>query len=242
MKLIIAGSTGFVATELIRQSLSNPLITSLIALGRKPSPPPNPSTLLPNADLSKLKSVVLDDFDCADYPDNVKSDLANADACIWTIAITPPQLTTVPWETTVRVCRDYAVNGVRIISSLTEKRPFRFVYISGTNAVRDPARKPLLLGEYCVLRGEAENKIIEFGRASGGRVEVAVAKPGIISGPTKETGVLAKVFFGVIGIGKVRVGQVAGALLEGVTGGFETETYENGDLVRVGSKTVGGVE
>nr|CDP29391.1 Putative protein of unknown function [Podospora anserina S mat+] len=242
MKLIIAGSTGFLATELTRQSLSNPLITSLITLGRKPCPPPDPSTLLPNADLSKLKSVILEDFDRDDYPDNIKSDLSNADACIWTIAITPAQLKTVPWETTVKVCRDYAVTGIKVISSLTDKRLFRFVYVSGANAVRDPAKKPLLLGDYCVLRGEAENKILEFGKTSGGRVEVAIAKPGIISGPTKETGVLARVFFGVVGIGKVRVGQVAGALLEGVAKGFERETYENEDLVRVGSGTVGGVE
>ncbi|KAK4180908.1 hypothetical protein QBC36DRAFT_2081 [Triangularia setosa] len=242
MKLIVAGSTGFVATEIIRQSLSNPTITSIVALGRKPAPPPVPSTLLPNADLSKLKSVTLDSFDAPDYPESVKSELANADACIWTIAITPSQLKSVPWETTVKVCRDYAVNGVKVISSLTEKKPFRFVYISGSNAVRDPAKKPLLLGDYCILRGEAENQILEFAKNSGGKVEVAIAKPGIISGPTKETGPLAKVFFGIIGIGKVRVGQIAGALVDGVTKGFERETYENADLVRVGSKTVGGIE
>ncbi|KAK0716605.1 hypothetical protein B0T21DRAFT_375201 [Apiosordaria backusii] len=242
MKLIVAGSTGFVATEIIRQSLSNPSITSIVALGRKPAPTPVASTLLPNADLSKLKSVTLDNFDTTDYPDNVKSELANADACIWTIAITPSQLKSTPWETTVKVCRDYAVNGIKAISSLTEKKPFRFVYISGSNAVRDPAKKPLLLGDYCVLRGEAENQILEFAKNSGGKVEVAIAKPGIISGPTKETGALAKVFFGIIGIGKVRVGQIAGALVEGVTKGFEKETYENADLVRIGGKVAAAKE
>jgi hypothetical protein len=32
MKLIVAGSTGFVATEVIRQALSNPVITSIAGL------------------------------------------------------------------------------------------------------------------------------------------------------------------------------------------------------------------
>jgi uncharacterized protein YbjT (DUF2867 family) len=35
MKLIIAGSTGFVATEIIRQAIRNPSITSIVALARR---------------------------------------------------------------------------------------------------------------------------------------------------------------------------------------------------------------
>ncbi|KAF7904247.1 hypothetical protein EAF00_001581 [Botryotinia globosa] len=35
MKLVVAGSTGFVATELIKQALSSPEITSIIALARR---------------------------------------------------------------------------------------------------------------------------------------------------------------------------------------------------------------
>jgi uncharacterized protein YbjT (DUF2867 family) len=36
MKLIVTGATGFIGTEVIRQVLSNPTITSIIALARKP--------------------------------------------------------------------------------------------------------------------------------------------------------------------------------------------------------------
>ena len=77
MKLVIGGSTGLVATELIRQGLENPAVTSIVALGRREVPAPADAG--PTA--TKLKSVVCDNFES--YPDSVKKELENADACIW---------------------------------------------------------------------------------------------------------------------------------------------------------------
>lgn len=79
MKLIVAGASGFVASEVIRQSLSIPKITSVIALARHPVA--TPSNLGKGADASKLHSVVLDSY--GSYPDDVIKQLAGADACIW---------------------------------------------------------------------------------------------------------------------------------------------------------------
>ena len=79
MKLIVTGATGFVGTEVIRQSLHNPKITSVIALARRPVS--TPSNLDQDADLSKLHSVTLKDYDV--YSDEVKKHFAGADACIW---------------------------------------------------------------------------------------------------------------------------------------------------------------
>lgn len=106
----------------------------------------------------------------------------------------------------VKVCCDYVVIGIKVIFFLMDKRLFRFVYVSGVNVVWDLVKKLLLLGDYCVFCGEVENKILEFGKIFGGRVEVVIVKLGIIFGLIKEMGVLVRVFFGVVGIGKVRVG------------------------------------
>lgn len=67
MKLIIAGASGFVATEVIHQSLGIPKITSVIAIARRPVS--TPLNLGQGADVSKLHSVVLDDY--GSYPDDV---------------------------------------------------------------------------------------------------------------------------------------------------------------------------
>lgn len=76
MKLVVVGGTGLVATELIRQSLKAPEITSVVALSRRLVQLDSDAS---NA--SKLQSVVVQDY--AHYEDWVKSLLAGADACIW---------------------------------------------------------------------------------------------------------------------------------------------------------------
>jgi hypothetical protein len=75
--------------------------------------------------------------------------------CTRTIAITPSQYRSFPWEQVVKVCRDYALRGVETISQLPrdgQGKPFRFVYVSGNNAERDPNKKPMILGDYCLMR------------------------------------------------------------------------------------------
>lgn len=54
MKIIVAGSTGFVTTEVIRQALSNPAITSIVTHGRRTTAVSQNAG--PSADASKLKS------------------------------------------------------------------------------------------------------------------------------------------------------------------------------------------
>lgn len=77
MKLVIAGSTGFVGTELVRQALAHPAITAVIGLGRRETTVPPGS----EANATKLTSVVCEDFDA--YSQDVKRELDGANACIW---------------------------------------------------------------------------------------------------------------------------------------------------------------
>ncbi|KAI0884956.1 uncharacterized protein GGS22DRAFT_136474 [Annulohypoxylon maeteangense] len=243
MKLIVAGSTGFVGTEIIRQALSHPEVTSLIALGRREISVPE--NVGPNADTTKLKSVICDDFE--NYPQSAKQELAGADACIWTIAVTPAQLRAMGWEQACKICRDYAIKGIETITQLPrgdgEKKPFRWVYISGSSSVRDPAEKPWVLGDYCVMRGDVESKVLTYAKESKGTVEVCVAKPGMIDAPGKG-GLLMNLVKTVgrtlIGLPKVDVGEISAALLDQVVNGFEKDTLQNEDLVRIGQEIIQG--
>jgi nucleoside-diphosphate-sugar epimerase len=151
MKLIIAGASGFVATECIRQSLSDPRFTTVIALARKAVSAP--ADLGPKADISKLQSVVIEDY--GTWPEDVKERIKGADACIWTVAVTPGKAQFYAWEDVKKICRDHALAG---LEAVVEARgdggelPLRFVYMSGTAAERDQTKSPWLLKEHSLMR------------------------------------------------------------------------------------------
>jgi hypothetical protein len=44
-------------------------------------------------------------------------------------------------------------------------KPFRFLYMSGSNSQRDPAKKPWLLGDYSVMRVSVISLESHLGRA-----------------------------------------------------------------------------
>lgn len=75
MKLVISGGSGFVATELIKQSLQLPLVTKLVVLSRKPISAPQ------GIDTAKLKNVILEDYE--KYPKEARDEMAGANAYIW---------------------------------------------------------------------------------------------------------------------------------------------------------------
>jgi dTDP-4-dehydrorhamnose reductase len=79
MKLIIVGATGLVATELIRQSLAMPEITSVVAVARKAVKLDDENAV----HKAKFKSLLITDYE--EYPDTLKAEFAGAAACIWQV-------------------------------------------------------------------------------------------------------------------------------------------------------------
>lgn len=71
------------------------------------------------------------------------------------MAVTPNKSASMPWDQVRKVCLDYTIHGLEELSQAPRKdtsKPLTFVYVSGANAERDPAKKPWLLGEYSVMR------------------------------------------------------------------------------------------
>ncbi|KAL2255886.1 hypothetical protein VTK26DRAFT_2532 [Humicola hyalothermophila] len=239
MKVIIGGSTSMVGTEIIRQALSHPDVTSVVGLGRRViQPPPD---LGPKADPSRFKSIALKDFE--NYPEEVKRELTDADAVIWTIGVNPAKLRSMTWEEACKVSRDYAVAAIKTIGPLPREgktAPLRFICMSGAHAERDQTKRPLLMPDYCLMRGDAENQVLEYAAKSNGKVEALISKAGVIQDP--ESSAFRKlghlVIQAISRLGKVHVPVIAACLLDQALHGFEKDTLWNDDLNRIGQKAL----
>lgn len=167
MKVVIAGSTGFVGQEVVRQALYHPLITKVVTLSRRDH---ELAEDLKRPEFEeKFTSVSCSDF--KSYPQYVKDEISGADACIWyalvmslcywwltesrLIGVTPAKLKQYTWEQVRMICYEYALYAADTFAKLPREgkpEPLRFIYVSGSNAERDPAKKPWILGDYCLLR------------------------------------------------------------------------------------------
>ncbi|KAK6844858.1 nucleoside-diphosphate-sugar epimerase [Apiospora arundinis] len=229
MRLIITGATGFVGNEVLRQAMRMPEITSIVAVARKPV---QLDAAGPN--YSKVKSVIVQDYD--QYPDDVKKEFAGAAACIWTVAVTPSKSKSMQFADVKRICQDFTMAGLQAMYEAGPAKPFRFMYMSGTAAPRDPNQKPgWFMPEYSQMRGQGEVMVLDYAKQHPGEIEACVAKPGLITNGTwKDT--LMSAGLKVTGLaGSVRLSQVAAAMLRQVVNGFEKEPLQNDDLVRLGS-------
>ncbi|KAF8859615.1 hypothetical protein BDZ45DRAFT_353534 [Acephala macrosclerotiorum] len=231
MKLVVAGGTGLLATEVIRQSLQIPEITSVIALARKP-------VHADGINSSKLKSAIINDY--GEYPDDVKAEFAGADACIWTVAVTPMMSRDVDFTEVKRICQTCTLAGLKAMHEAGPSKPFRFLYASAEGTPRDLTKKPLFMGEYQLMRvgGETENMVLKFGAEHEG-MEVCVAQPGMItSSVTFWRAAQARLFrftnLFTRTIPNVSREEVAAAILSQVARGFEKEPLKNADLIRLG--------
>lgn len=75
-----------------------------------------------------------------------------------TIAVVPLKHNTVSsFEEIRKISLDFAIKGLEVISQLprAEKQgPLRFIYLSSSGSVRkdEGGKRPLMLGEYCLMR------------------------------------------------------------------------------------------
>jgi uncharacterized protein YbjT (DUF2867 family) len=142
MKVIIAGATGFVGQEVLTQCLAHPSITSIVALCRRELPITHP----------KLHVHVMKDEDFLSYSDpQLSASLRGADACIWTLGVTPSRAS--DGQAFRRVTLGYTSQAAKAFNDAftasndsgqeaSAGPKFRFVYFSGGMAERDQS-KPL---------------------------------------------------------------------------------------------------
>ncbi|KAM3431840.1 hypothetical protein MY4824_005790 [Beauveria thailandica] len=243
MKLIVVGATGLIGTEVIRQALSHKSVTSVVALGRRPTPPPESVPAGPA--LEKFQSVTLSDF--TNYTEHVKSQLSGADACIWLLAITPTASKTMDFEAVKTVCADYVLKGFDTLKQLPRPKggkPLRFVYASGAKAERDQTKKPWILGDYTLMRGRIETQLLDATAESGGVMETCLLRIGLVKSPERMgyiTGMLANAAAGIIGLPLIDIREIGGAAVSAAVHGFDKDTLDNDELIAMGRKELGEI-
>ncbi|KAL6913627.1 hypothetical protein FSHL1_011304 [Fusarium sambucinum] len=237
MKVVIAGSTGFVGQEVVRQALYHPLITKVVTLSRRDH---ELSEDLQRPEFEeKFTSVSCSDF--KSYPQYVKDEISGADACIWLIGVTPAKLKQYTWEQVRMICYEYALYAADTFAKLPREgkpEPLRFIYVSGSNAERDPAKKPWILGDYCLLRGQVEKQILERAHLSDGRMQVLVTKSGMITDPDMGFVKQAFRFFShaIVSVPSIGRAEMTAALLNQAVNGLNKETLLNAEMAEIGKK------
>ncbi|KAH8698672.1 hypothetical protein BGW36DRAFT_376574 [Talaromyces proteolyticus] len=233
MKLIVTGATGFVGSEVVRQALRNPAVSFVIAIARRVVQPP------PNEDASKFQSFALDDW-TGPYPKYLMDGIKGADACIWSLAVTPTKSRSMDFADVTTICHDYTVNGMQIMAAVANK-PFRFVYVSGVLIERDQSKVLPHMGEYRLMRGRTENFLVDFAHKNAPDVQVTVTKPGAIDAPSiRETSdAMVKALFNMFGhTPRVHVSELAAAMIDQCQNGITNDPLWSSKLAEIGKKVL----
>lgn len=123
--------------------------------------------------------------------------------------------------------------------SVTSSAPFRFLYMSGAATERDQTKTPSFMPQYSLMRGETENRLLAFAAEHKESMEVCVAKPGLITAPGQYLKTIGATVLNVVGVvPNINVSEVSAAMLQQVVEGWEKETLENADLVRIGRQAL----
>lgn len=147
MKLILTGATGYVGAEVLRQSLQNPKVSSVVTLTRRPLSESDYTKAIDTSN-SKLEAVIVKDF-TAEYSPEVVQHLKDADGVIWNLGTVPGKgdLTEVQ-KTAVQMPN--AV--IQALSGAGRTTPVQFVYVSGFAVSRDQNANLWVKGDFRKIR------------------------------------------------------------------------------------------
>ncbi|KAJ6559855.1 hypothetical protein B0H19DRAFT_1027617 [Mycena capillaripes] len=220
MKIILAGTTGFIGSEVLTQCLRSPTIKSIVVLSRRGLP-------AAFANNPKINVVVIADFKV--YPADALKQLEGADACIWSMGT----ISAVP-----EVEIDYPLAFARAFApTLARERttPFRYIHTSGVLAEKDQSKPLLFLSEGRRVKGKAETELLSFGANTEGW-ETYIARPAMV---LRTKGDALKRLGGFV-TGTVRVDALAAAMIDVVCCGNENgeRVIENTEIVERGTKLV----
>lgn len=215
MKVILTGATGFIGSEVLKQCIANPTITTVVALSRR---------ALKITD-QKLEVIILQDFNT--YTDSILRRLEDADACIWCMGTTAA----IP-----EIEIDYPVAFARAMTPRL-KKSFRYLHLSGVLAERDQEKRLLFLQGGRRIKGRAETELLKFEAEEKKNHlwwQTFVVKPAMV---LKVDEGWVKIMAALL-VGSVRVDVLALCMIGIVVNGSERRILDNAEIVLQGTNTL----
>ncbi|KAL7916748.1 hypothetical protein GGI35DRAFT_485892 [Trichoderma velutinum] len=171
MKIVLAGSSGFIGQEVLEQCIRNPAVSSIVALSRR-------QLKDPYATDPKVQVIIVDDY--LSYTSSTLQATDGARACIWSLgkAWIPDN------ATTRRVCVDYPLAAARAFAQQHKasqaENKFRFVYLSGGAVERDQSKSLWFQQDYRKIRGQAETELLAHAKENSDVFESYIMRPGMV--------------------------------------------------------------
>lgn len=161
MKVILTGSTGAIGSAVLSHCLSDPTITSIVAMTRRPLSQKDP----------KLTNLIKEDF--KSYTPSEIDQLKGSEACIWVLGSpTSGKEVHVDYtRTAIKVLLESVVPG------LEKGKVFRFVYTSGGLVPYLESNALFFLGSTRKLRAELDREVLATEQQNQGRWESFVVRP-----------------------------------------------------------------
>jgi hypothetical protein len=220
MKVILTGSTGTIGSAVLAHCLSDPAITSIVSLTRRP---------LDSKD-AKLTNLIKSDY--KSYTPSEISALKGAEACIWVLG-SP----TVSTKEVQEVHVDYTRVAIKmllenVVPTLQQGRPFRFVYTSGGAVPYLESNALFFLGAMRKARGDLDREVLATETQNSGRWESFVVRPWFVVDEKPRIGY-------VFGDNSwVLRPELGAAMVDAALNGGRERIISNTELRRIGQKVL----
>ncbi|TLS27435.1 hypothetical protein PpBr36_04109 [Pyricularia pennisetigena] len=147
MHTVLTGATGLVGSAVLDAMLSNPAITKITILSRRPV-----AQATARAD-PRVSVVLHDDFTSYDDDAALRSRLQDARGCVWALGVSQTQVGS--RDEYERITKTFALAAARSLGDAARRagEPFDFVYVSGMGATTTPGRFAQLFAR---VKGETE--------------------------------------------------------------------------------------